>query len=52
MVAREKRLSESDIDEISEIYGIEKSSIKSKIKIAENMLYIRLKNYVDLKESF
>lgn len=52
MVARERRLTESDIDEISEIYGIEKSSIRSEIKIAENMLYIRLKNYVDLKESF
>ena len=52
MVARERKLTESDIYEISEIYGIEKSTIRSKMKIAESMLYLRLKNYVDLKESF
>ena len=52
MVERERRLSNSDIAEIEEIYGIDQKTIKSKLSTAEKILYQRLTDSLDLRESF
>ena len=52
MVERERRLSNSDIAEIEEIYGIDQKTIRSKLSTAEKILYQRLTDSLDLRESF
>ena len=52
MVERERKLSNSDIAEIEEIYGIDQKTIKLKLPIAEKILYQRLTDSLDLRESF
>ena len=52
MVERERKLSNSDIAEIEEIYGIDQKTIKSKLSTAEKILYQRLTDSLDLRESF
>ena len=52
MVERERRLTNSDIAEIEEIYGIDQKTIKSKLSTAEKILYQRLTDSLDLRESF
>ena len=52
MVERERKLNNSDIAEIEEIYGIDQKTIKLKLPIAEKILYQRLTDSLDLRESF
>lgn len=52
MIDRERKLTNNDIFEICDIYGIDDRTIRGKLKTAETILYSRLKSSQDLRESF
>lgn len=52
MIDRERKLTNNDIFEICDIYGIDDRTIRGKLKTAETILYSRLKSSQDLREAF
>lgn len=52
MITTEEKLTESKLAQMSEIYQIKLRVLKEKLPIAEQMLYKRLKDRIDLRDSF
>ena len=52
MIDRERKLTNNDIFEICDIYGIDDRTIRGKLKTAETILYSRLRSSQDLREAF
>lgn len=51
MIDCESKLTDKKLTEMSDIYGIDFQTLKSKVDIAEKILYKRLRETVDLNES-
>ena len=52
MIDRERKLTNNDIFEICDIYGLDDRTIRGKLKTAETILYSRLKSSQDIREAF
>lgn len=52
MIDRERKLTNNDIFEICDIYGLDDRTIRGKLKTAETILYSRLRSSQDLREAF
>lgn len=52
MIDRERKLTNNDIFEICDIYGLDDRTIRGKLKTAETILYSRLKSSQYLREAF
>lgn len=52
MIDRERKLSNDDIFEISDMYGLDDRTIRGKIATAEKLLYSRLKSSQDIRDAF
>lgn len=52
MIDREERLKDSDLLEIADMYQVDFATLKSKRNLAESILYKRLHDIVDLRDTY